>query len=153
MYIRVFSSAVLGIDAYIMEVEIDLSQGMPAFLIVGLPDPSVKESRDRVRAALKNNGYLFPIKQITVNLAPADIPKEGPSLDLPIAIGLLATSGQVESKIRSAVRQKAWSSASNSRMQDSFASVIVGSAASSGQSLFGPDTWPSRVNCSAMASC
>jgi len=96
MYIRIFSSAVLGIDAYIMEVEIDLSQGMPAFLIVGLPDPSVKESRDRVRAALKNNGYLFPIKQITVNLAPADIPKEGPSLDLPIAIGLLATSGQVE---------------------------------------------------------
>lgn len=96
MYVRVFSSAVLGIDAYIMEVEIDLSQGLPAFLIVGLPDPSVKESRDRVKAALKNNGYLFPLKQITVNLAPADIPKEGPALDLPIAIGLLATSGQVE---------------------------------------------------------
>jgi len=98
MYVRVFSSAVLGIDAYIMEVEIDLSQGMPAFLIVGLPDPSVKESRDRVKSALKNNGFLFPFKQITVNLAPADIPKEGPALDLPIAIGLLATMGQVDAQ-------------------------------------------------------
>lgn len=96
MYVRVISSAVLGIDAYVMEVEIDLSQGAPAFLIVGLPDASIKESRDRVKAALKNNGYLFPLKSITVNLAPADIPKEGPSLDLPIAVGLLATSGQVE---------------------------------------------------------
>ena len=96
MYVRVLSSAVLGIDAYIMEVEIDLSQGVPAFLIVGLPDTSVKESRDRVKAALKNNGYLFPLKQITANLAPADIPKEGPALDLPIAVGLLATTGQVE---------------------------------------------------------
>jgi magnesium chelatase family protein len=95
MYVRVFSSAVMGIDAYTMEVEIDLAQGMPAFFIVGLPDASVKESRDRVRAALKNNGYLFPVKQITVNLAPADIPKEGPSLDLPIAVGMLAATGQI----------------------------------------------------------
>jgi len=95
MYARVSSSAVLGIDAYIMQVEIDLSRSLPQFLMVGLPDASVKESRDRVRSALHNSGYNFPQKRITVNLAPAEIPKEGPSLDLPIAIGLLAATAQV----------------------------------------------------------
>jgi magnesium chelatase family protein len=94
MYARISSSAVLGIDAYIMAVEIDLSRALPTFLMVGLPDASVKESRDRVRSALHNSGYNFPQKRITVNLAPAEIPKEGPSLDLPIAIGLLAATAQ-----------------------------------------------------------
>lgn len=95
MYGRSFSSAVLGIDAYLMEVEVDLSPGMPSFMVVGLPDTTVKESRDRVKAALSNSGFFFPAKKITVNLAPADVPKEGSGLDLPMAIAILAASGQV----------------------------------------------------------
>ena len=95
MYCRIASSAVQGIDAYILEVEVDLAGGLPRFDLVGLPDTSVKESRDRVKSAIKNSGYNFPNKKLTVNLAPADIPKEGAALDLPIAIGLLAGSGQV----------------------------------------------------------
>lgn len=95
MFIRVHSSAVQGVDAYTVLVETDLSRGIPGFMVVGLPDQSVKESRDRVRSALKNNGFLYPQKHITVNLAPADIPKEGAAFDLPIALGLLAGSGQI----------------------------------------------------------
>ncbi len=83
----------LGIDAYEVEVEVDLSQGLPAFLTVGLPDLAVKESRDRVTAAIKNAGYQFPLKRITVNLAPADVRKEGSAFDLPIAVGILQASG------------------------------------------------------------
>jgi magnesium chelatase family protein len=95
MYARVSSSAVLGVDAYVMSVEVDLTMSLPRFDVVGLPDASVKESRDRVRAALKNTGYEFPSKRITVNLAPAEIPKEGPSLDLPIALGIVAATARV----------------------------------------------------------
>lgn len=95
MYSRVFASAVQGIDAYLMEVEVDLSPGLPNFMIVGLPDTTVKESRDRVKAALSNCGFYFPAKKITINLAPADIQKEGSGLDLPIAVGILAASGQI----------------------------------------------------------
>lgn len=95
MFIRVHSSAVQGVDAYTVLVETDLSRGIPGFMVVGLPDQSVKESRDRVRSALKNNGFIYPQKHITVNLAPADIPKEGAAFDLPIALGLLAGSGQI----------------------------------------------------------
>jgi magnesium chelatase family protein len=98
MYCRIYSSAILGIEAYIMEVEVDLGAGLPGFYLVGLPDASVKESRDRVKAAIRNSGLNFPNKKITVNLAPADIPKEGASLDLPIAVGLLAGSGQINSE-------------------------------------------------------
>lgn len=95
MLSKVLSSAVLGIDAYIVEVEVDISPGLPSFATVGLPDVAVKESKDRVKAALKNSGFEFPAKRITVNLAPADIKKEGPSFDLPIAIGILAALGLV----------------------------------------------------------
>jgi magnesium chelatase family protein len=95
MYARVSSSAVLGVDAYVMSVEVDLTMSLPRFDVVGLPDASVKESRDRVRAALKNTGHEFPSKRITVNLAPAEIPKEGPSLDLPIALGIVAATARV----------------------------------------------------------
>ncbi len=93
MLAKVLSAAVLGIDAYEVEVEVDLSQGLPAFLTVGLPDLAVKESRDRVTAAIKNAGYQFPLKRITVNLAPADVRKEGSAFDLPIAVGILQASG------------------------------------------------------------
>lgn len=84
------SAAILGIDSYPVDVEVDLSNGLPAFDIVGLPDSAVKESRERVRTAIRNSGFSFPVKRITVNLAPADTKKEGASFDLPIALGILA---------------------------------------------------------------
>jgi len=96
MLSQVNSSAVLGIDAYIVEVEVDISGGLPRFDIVGLPDAAVQESRERVRSAIKNSGLEFPMKRITINLAPADVRKEGPSFDLPIAVGILAATGQVD---------------------------------------------------------
>jgi len=90
MLAKVLSSAVLGIDAYIVDVEVDIAFGLPSFATVGLPDVAVKESRDRVKAAIKNAGFDFPARRITVNLAPADIKKEGVAFDLPIAVGILA---------------------------------------------------------------
>jgi magnesium chelatase family protein len=89
------SAAVFGVDAYPVQIEVDVSFGLPQFTMVGLPDATVKESRDRVRSAIKNSGFEFPPHRITVNLAPADVRKGGSSFDLPIALGLLATSGQV----------------------------------------------------------
>ncbi|MBO7610859.1 MAG: YifB family Mg chelatase-like AAA ATPase [Elusimicrobia bacterium] len=93
-----YSASVQGIDACLIDVEIDISSGLPVFSIVGLPDTSVKESRDRVVSAIKNSGFDFPTKKITVNLAPADIKKEGGSFDLPIALGILASSGIIDKK-------------------------------------------------------
>ncbi|MBI2095067.1 MAG: YifB family Mg chelatase-like AAA ATPase [Candidatus Omnitrophica bacterium] len=90
MLSTVFSSAVFGIDASPVEVEVDISNGLPAFNIVGLPDTACRESADRVRSAIKNSGYPFPERKVTVNLAPADLKKEGSSFDLAIAIGILA---------------------------------------------------------------
>ncbi len=86
------SAALIGIDSYPVEVEVDLSNGLPSFDIVGLPDSAVKESRERVRTAIRNSNFSFPVKRITVNLAPADTKKEGASFDLPIALGILASS-------------------------------------------------------------
>ena len=95
-----YSASVQGIDACLIDVEIDISSGLPVFSIVGLPDTSVKESRDRVVSAIKNSGFDFPTKKITVNLAPADIKKEGGAFDLPIALGILASSGIIEKKTK-----------------------------------------------------
>lgn len=96
MLAKVNSSAVVGLDAVPVEVEVDIaSQGLPSFTIVGLPDKAVEEAKERVRSALKNSGFDFPAKRITVNLAPADLPKEGPSYDLPIAVGILLASEQL----------------------------------------------------------
>jgi magnesium chelatase family protein len=92
---KVLSSAVLGIDAYRVEVEVDIASGLPAFATVGLPEASVKESKERVKSAISNSGYRFPDDRITVNLAPADIKKEGTGFDLPIALGILAATGIV----------------------------------------------------------
>jgi magnesium chelatase family protein len=92
---RVRSAAVLGIDAYLVDVEIDVANGLPTFATVGLPQGAVRESRERVYAAIANTGYTFPLKRITVNLAPADIRKEGSAFDLPIAIGVLVATDQV----------------------------------------------------------
>jgi magnesium chelatase family protein len=90
MLAKVWSGAVLGVDAYLVAVEVDIALGLPTFNTVGLPDVAVKESRDRVKAAIKNSGFDFPAKRITVNLAPADIKKEGAAFDLPTAVGILA---------------------------------------------------------------
>jgi magnesium chelatase family protein len=96
MLSKIKSAAILGIDAYEVEVEVDITFGMPNFSIVGLPDASVKESKDRVKSAIKNSEYEFPPnKKITINLSPADRKKEGPSFDLPIAIGILDAEGQI----------------------------------------------------------
>lgn len=98
MLAQIMSSAVNGIDAYMVEVEVDISPALPGFTIVGLPDAAVRESIERVRAAIKNCGLEFPSRRITINLAPADVRKEGPSFDLPIAIGILVASSQVDSE-------------------------------------------------------
>ncbi|MBM3253264.1 MAG: YifB family Mg chelatase-like AAA ATPase [Candidatus Omnitrophica bacterium] len=96
MLAKVFSSATLGIDAYPVEIEIDISGGLPGATIVGLPDTAVKESRDRIKSSIKNSGFSFPVRKLTINLAPADIKKEGTAFDLPIALGILAAYGQLD---------------------------------------------------------
>ncbi len=96
MLAKVLSSAVIGIDAYVVEVEVDIAQGLPSFSTVGLPEGAVRESKERVKAAVKNSGYHFPSDRITVNLAPADIKKEGSAFDLPMALGILAATGLVD---------------------------------------------------------
>ncbi len=96
MLARVLSSTVFGIDAYVVEVEVDIASGLPAFATVGLPEGAVKESKDRVKAAIKNCGYDFPSRRITVNLAPADVKKEGAAFDLPMAVGILAATEVVQ---------------------------------------------------------
>ena len=96
MIAKVYSGCVIGIDAYEVTVETDMGGGLPGFNIVGLPDTAIKESRDRIKAAIRNSGFLFPSKKITVNLAPADIKKEGASFDLPIALSILLFEGALE---------------------------------------------------------
>jgi magnesium chelatase family protein len=88
LIVKVISSTVVGVDSYPVDVEVDISPGLPQFLTVGLPDVAVKESKDRIKAAIKNSGYKFPRNHVTVNLAPADIRKEGTGFDLPIAVGI-----------------------------------------------------------------
>lgn len=95
MFAKVCSAAVTGLEAALVTVEVDITNGLPAMHIVGLPDAMVQESKERVRAAIRNAGAVFPLKRVAVNLAPADIRKEGPSYDLPIAIAILAATGQV----------------------------------------------------------
>ena len=96
MLATIESASVIGVDACRVQVEIDVSKGFPTFQLVGLPDASIKESRDRVRAAMRNSGYEFPLSRITINLAPGDVRKAGPAFDLPIAIGMLAATGVLE---------------------------------------------------------
>ncbi|MCF8129104.1 MAG: YifB family Mg chelatase-like AAA ATPase [Deltaproteobacteria bacterium] len=96
MLAKVLSSAVIGIDAYVVEVEVDIARGLPSFSTVGLPEGAVRESKERVKAAVTNSGYHFPSDRITVNLAPADIKKEGSAFDLPMALGILAATGLID---------------------------------------------------------
>ena len=95
MLSKVLSSSTLGVEAYQVEVEADIQQQLPAFITVGLPEGAVRESKERVTAAIKNSDFVFPSKKVTINLAPADIRKEGTAFDLPIAIGILAATGQI----------------------------------------------------------
>ena len=92
MHAKIFSATTVGIEAHGVEVEVDLSYGMLQFFIVGLPDTAIKESRQRIQTALKNSGIRLPERKITVNLAPADLKKEGTLFDLPIAIGILCAA-------------------------------------------------------------
>ena len=99
MLAKVLSSAVIGIDAYLVEVEVDITHGLPTFTTVGLPETSVKESKERVKSAINNSGYSFPDDRITVNLAPANIKKEGTGFDLPIALGILAATQVISQNV------------------------------------------------------
>jgi len=103
MLAKVMSCAVIGLEGAIIGVEVDISSGMPSFTIVGLPDTAVQEARERVRAAIRNSGCTFPMRRITVNLAPAHLKKAGPSYDLPIAIGILLSSGQLSADFSKAL--------------------------------------------------
>lgn len=103
MLAKVNSCAVVGLEGALVNVEVDVANGLPSFTIVGLPDAAVQESRERVRAAIKNSGLVFPQKRITVNLAPADLRKEGPAYDLPIALGVLAATEQIQPDLSDAV--------------------------------------------------
>lgn len=104
MLARVLSAAIVELEAVPVEVEIDIaSQGLPSFTIVGLPDKAVEEAKERVRSAIRNSGADFPARRITVNLAPADLPKAGPSYDLPIALGILVASGQLQADLSSSL--------------------------------------------------
>jgi magnesium chelatase family protein len=101
MLFKTISAAVYGIDAYVVDVEVDLTpragdSQVPIFTTVGLPDAAVRESRERIRAAINNCGFFFPIHRVTVNLAPADVKKEGSSFDLPIAVGILGANGDLK---------------------------------------------------------
>src|SRR3990172_3073775 len=99
MLAKVISCAIVGLEGAIVEVEADISPGLPSFTVVGLPDAAVQEARERVRAAIRNSGFTFPMKRIVVNLAPADLKKAGPAYDLPIALGVLLSSEQVSADI------------------------------------------------------
>jgi len=95
---KIHSIVTVGLDAQLVDVEVDVGAGLPSFTLVGLPDKAVEESKERVRLALKNSGFSFPQKKIVVNLAPADVKKEGPVYDLPIAIGVLVAGGVIDPK-------------------------------------------------------
>jgi magnesium chelatase family protein len=102
MYAKVISLGIMGMDAYPIIIEVDVSQGLPAFDIVGLPDAAVKESKERVRSAIKNNNYSFPMCRVTINLAPADVRKEGPIYDLPLFMAMLSATNQIRADISDA---------------------------------------------------
>ena len=99
MLARCQSASLLGLEAFPVTVEVDLAPGLPGLQIVGLPDAATQESRERVRAALRNSGFRGPLVRVVVNLAPADLRKEGPAFDLPIALALLAASGQLDAPL------------------------------------------------------
>ena len=103
MFASVLSAAIFGVEVCPVQVEADVSNGLPSFIMVGFPSAQVKEAQDRVRTALKNNGYQFPPKRITVNFAPADVKKEGAGFDVPVAAAVLAAFGMISPQVVSGV--------------------------------------------------
>ncbi len=103
MLAKVKSAAIVGLEGEMVDVEVDISSGLPSMTIVGLPDAAVQEARERVRAAIRNSGFDFPLKRIVVNLAPANLRKAGPSYDLPIALGILLSSEQISADVSGAI--------------------------------------------------
>jgi magnesium chelatase family protein len=103
MLAKLFTCAVIGLDGAIVEVEVDISPGLPLFAIVGLADTAVQESKERVRSAIRNSGGTFPLKRIAVNLAPANLKKAGPAYDLSIALGILISTEQLQADVRQIV--------------------------------------------------
>ena len=101
MLAKVISCALIGLEGALVEVEVDISSGLPNFFVVGLPDDAVREARERARAAIKNSGFKFPYRRVVVNLAPADLKKEGPAYDLPIAVGIILASEQLSADVSS----------------------------------------------------
>ena len=95
MFAKVFGAGIFGLNGTLIDVEVDIANGIPALEIVGLPDAAVREAKERVKAAIRNAGFEFPCRRITVNLAPADLRKDGSALDLPIALGILSATGQL----------------------------------------------------------
>ena len=93
---KIYSATTVGLDSSLVEVEVDIGAGLPSFTIVGLPDKAIDESKERIRAAIKNSGVFFPQHRLTINLAPADQKKEGPSFDLPMAVGILLSGEQFD---------------------------------------------------------
>ncbi len=134
---KVLSAAIVGLEAHLIEVEVDISGGLPQFSVVGLPDTTVRESRDRVRAALKNSGFQFPVKKITVNLAPAGVKKEGSGLDLAIALGILVAE-QVLPVEAVADRVLVGELSLDGRVKPVSGALSIGMACRSSQSLLVP---------------
>ena len=99
MISKTYSFGIIGLEAYPVEIEIDVAKGLPAVTLVGLADTAIKESKERVKSAIKNSGFQWPVQRITVNLAPSDIKKEGACFDLAIALGILAATGQIDSAL------------------------------------------------------
>lgn len=108
MFAKAKSLGIFGMNSFSVVVEADLSSGLPRFDIVGLPDAAVKESRERVRASIKNCGFNFPVSRITVNIAPADVKKEGSVYDLPIAVAILKATGQIKADISDCFYRRAF---------------------------------------------
>src|SRR5579863_6084358 len=96
MLARCVSATLKGVEGLPITVEVDISPGLPSFGVVGLPDASIRESKERVASAVRNSGFDLPLRRLTVNLAPADVRKEGPAFDLPRAVGLLAAAGHIQ---------------------------------------------------------
>ena len=110
MFSKVKSFSLLGLDGLSIDVEVDINKGLPSYDVVGLPDVAVKESKERVRSAIKNSGFDFPVHKITVNLAPASVRKAGPVFDLPIAVAILASSSiLVSTKLKDFRKEYFWS--------------------------------------------
>lgn len=140
MVTKILSYRINGINAYGVDVEVDVAGGLPSFEIVGLPDTAVRESKERVRSAYKNSGFIFPAKRITVNLAPASIKKEGSVFDLPILLGLLMSSGQINIDINSCAFAGELSLLGEIKAVNGILSMIISAKESGIKSIFIPES-------------